>query len=153
MLGSLPRFANAVVEVVGRFESSVSLTNHHYLSQDRCEHPLITHGHVWSDKIQIWIGWEKGMPKTPKLEVSDIASKLSIVRQTTELGSHREPGFKADGRSIVYTHMADVPNEWAIVYGRIVRAPDVNDVPLVIIAQPYNIHSLRDDGSLSPEEK
>ena len=47
-----------------------------------------------------------------------------------------------------------MPNEWAIIYGRVVKVPDLNDdVPLVIIAQPYNIHSLRDDGSLLPEEK
>jgi len=110
VLGNLPHFANTVVAVLGRLESSVSLTDHdQFLSQDRCDHPVITQGRVWSNKIQLWTGWEKGMPKPPrdrpKLEVSVIASKLSIVRQTTELGSHREPGFKADGRSIVYTHM------------------------------------------------
>jgi hypothetical protein len=169
VLGNLPRYSNTAVAVVGCWERSVSLTDHYdFLSQDRCEHPVITHGHVWSDKIQVWAGWEAGVPKPPrdrpKLEPLLVVLKLSIVRQTTELGSRQEPQFKADGHKIVSTHMAEVPNEWAIVYGRIVKAPDLNDncgakgcggdnVPLVIIAEPYNVHELSNDGTPSPEDK
>jgi hypothetical protein len=51
VLGNVPRYADTAVAVVGRMESSVSLTDHYeYLSQDRCEHPVIAHGHAWSDK-------------------------------------------------------------------------------------------------------
>ncbi len=169
VLGNVPRYADSVVAVVGRLESSVSLTDYYdFLSQDRCEHPVITHGHLWSDKIQVWGGWEAGMPKPPsdrpKLEQSVIASKLLIVRKTTKVGSHQEPQFKADGRSIVYSHTTKLPNQWAVVYGRIVKVPDLNEdcgaegcggdnVPLVIIAEPYNIHGLRDDGTPLPEGK
>lgn len=163
VLGNLPRYADTVVAVVGRLERSVSLIDRYdFLSQDRCEHPVIAHGHVWSDKIQLWAGWEAGMPKPPsdrpKLGQSVIAAKLSIVRTTTEVGSHQEPQFKTEGRSVVYTHMAEVSNESAIVYGRIVKVPGLNEncgakgcggdnVPLLIIAEPYNIHELRNDGT------
>jgi hypothetical protein len=164
VLGDLTRYVDRAVVVVGRMERSVSPTDHYeFLSQDRCEHPLITHRHVWSDKIQIWAAWEEGMPKPPsdrpKLERSVVAMKLSAVRQTTKLGFHEEPQFTTDGHAIVYTHTAAAPNEWAVVYGRIVTVPNLNedcgaggcggdDAPLVIVAEPHNVHRLRDDGTL-----
>lgn len=169
VLGNVAHYANTGVAVVGRMERSVSVIDHHeFLSQDRCEHPVITHGHVWLDKIQIWAGWELGMPKPPsdrlKPERSVIAPKLSIIRKTTELGFHQEPQFKADGDSIVLTHTGPVPNDWAIVYGRIVRMPNLkedcgaggcggNNVPLVIIAEPFNVHRLVEDSTPLPEDK
>jgi hypothetical protein len=61
VLGNLPLYADTAVAVVGRMERSVSLTDHsEFLSQDRCEHPVITHGHTWSDKIQVWAAWGRG---------------------------------------------------------------------------------------------
>ena len=100
----------------------------------------------------------------PKFERSVVAMKLSIVRKTTKVGSHQEPQFKVDGRSATYSHMTEVPNEWAVVYGRIVKAPNLNedcgadgcgghDVPLAIIAEPYNIRRLRDDATPLPEDR
>lgn len=169
VLGNVTRYADTAVAVVGRMERSVGLTDHYeFVSQDRCEHPVITHGHVWSDKIQIWAAWETGMPKPPsdrpKLEPSVVASKLLIVRKTTKAGFHQEREFKKDGHSIVYTQTAEVPNEWAIVYGRILRVPNLNEdcraggcggdnVPLVIIAEPYNVHRLGEDATLLPENE
>ena len=71
------------------------------------------------------------MPKPPsdraKIERSIIAAKLLIVQRATKLGVHQEPQFKSDGRSVQYTHTADVPNLWAAVYGRIVRTPNLNE--------------------------
>jgi hypothetical protein len=141
VLDNVTRYGDSAVAVVGRLERRVSLIDHYeFLSQDRCEHPLITHGHVWSDKIQIWAEWEAGMPKPPsdrpKLERSVVASKLSIARKTSK-----------------FTDTAAAPNQWAIVYGRIARVPNLNEdcgeagcggdnVPLVIIAEPYNVHRL-----------
>ena len=108
------------------------------------------------------------MPKPPsdrpKLERPVLAAKLLTIRKTTKLGFHREPQFKADGHSIVYTHTVAVPNEWAAVYGWIVRVPDLNEdcgaggcggnnVPLVIIAEPYNVHRLAEDGTRLPADK
>jgi hypothetical protein len=79
-------------------ERSVSLTDRYqFLSEDRCEHPVITHGHVWSNKIQVWTGSEKGMPKPPRaklqLEPSTVAAKL---RFTMILGQELIPVSKAD---------------------------------------------------------
>ena len=169
VLGNVTHYADTAVAVVGRMERSASLTDHYeFLSQDRCEHPVITHGHTWSDKIQVWAAWEAGMPKPPsdrpKLERSVVASKLSILRKTTKLGSHQALQFKADGHSIVYSHSAKVPHEWAVVYGRIVRAANLSEdcgaegcggdnVPLIIIAEPYNIRGLRDDATPLPKDK
>ncbi len=169
ILGDLAHYANAAVAVVGRMERGVSLTDHYeFISQDRCKHPVVTHGHVWADKIQIWAAWEAGMPKPPserpKLERSVIAAKLSSVRRTTKSGFHPELQFKADGRSIAYSGTTAVPDEWAVVYGRIVTAPNLNedcgaggcggdDVPLVIITEPYNVHRLAEDGRPLPENE
>jgi hypothetical protein len=115
VLADIDSYANHAVAIVGRMERSVSLIDHYeFLSQDRCDHPVITHGHAWSDRIQIWTGWETGMPTPPsdvlKLEQSALAAKLRVVRQTTSLGSHLEPQFKSDGHSIVFTHSAATPN-------------------------------------------
>lgn len=169
VLGNLPLYADNAVAVVGRMERTVSLIDHsEFLSQDRCGHPVITHGHTWSDKIQVWAAWEAGMPKPPsdrpKFEASVVAMKLSIVQKTTKVGSHQEPQFKADERSIAYSHTAEVPNEWAVVYGRIVKVANLNEecgadgcggdkVPLIIIAEPYNIRRLCDDATPLPEDK
>ena len=165
VLGDVSHHADAVVAVVGRMERSVSLTDHYeFISQDRCERPIITHGHVWSNKIQILTDWEAGMPKAPGeepvLERSAIAAKLSTIRKTTKLGFHQEPRFKVDRRSrtITYSHTASVPNQWAVVYGRIVPVPDLNDdcgaggcggfdVPLIVIAESYNVHRLGADAT------
>ena len=91
VLGDVNRYADTAVAVVGRMERSVSLIDHYeFLSQDRCEHPAITRGHTWSNKIQIWADWEEGMPRPPsdgaKLQAAVLAAKLSFVRRTTRLG-------------------------------------------------------------------
>jgi len=95
----------------------------------------------------------------PKLQEAVVAAKLSAVRRTTKLGSHEEPRF-ADGHLSIDV----VPNEWAVVYGRIVRSPRLDedcgargcggdDVPLVIIAEPYQVHRLSSNGSQLSEDK
>jgi hypothetical protein len=167
VLGDVARYADRAVIVLGRIESSVGLIDHYeFLSEDQCEQPLITHGHLWSNKIQIWAGWDPGMPKPPRakpqLEPPTLAAKLLIVRRTTKLGFHDEPYFKKDGNSVVYAGTTPKPNEWSAVYGRIMKNPDLNEhcdvedcrghnVPLMIIAEPYNVHRLAEDGRLLPE--
>ena len=171
VLGDASPHTEAVVAVVGRMERSVSLADHYeFISQDRCERPVTTHGHVWSNKIQIMTDWEAGMPKAPSekpvLERSAIAAKLSTIRKTTKLGFHQEPQFKVDGgtRTITSSHSASVPNQWAVVYGRIVPVPDLNedcgaggcggfDVPLIVIAESYNVHALGADATPLPAER
>jgi len=165
MLGWVNQYLDSSVAIVGRMDRSVSLVDHYeFLSQDRCEHPIITHGHTFPSKIQVWAGWEEGMPKPPsdrpRLDHAALARKLSAVRKTTALGSHEEPRLKPDG----HPKIAMVPNEWAVVYGRIVKSPRLDedcgaggcggdDVPLNIIADPREVHRLTDDGSLFPNDQ
>jgi len=168
-LSDVTNYADKAVIVVGRMERSVSLIDHYeFLSQDQCDRHVVTHGHVWADRLQIWTAWETGMPKPPsdraKIERSIIAAKLLIVQRATKLGVHQEPQFKSDDRSVQNTHTADVPNVWAAVYGRIVRTLNLNEdcgttgcggdnVPLVIIAEPYNVHRLSEGGAPFPESR
>ena len=163
VLGKVDRYPGADVGVVGRLERSVSIVDHYeFLSQDRCEHPLITHGHTFPNRIEILTNWERGMPKpprdNPRFERTRIAAKLSEVRKTTELGSHEEPQVTPDGK----LHTTVVPNEWVLVYGRLVKMPLVDedcgaggcggdDVALVIIAKKQEIHTLA--GGDSPSRK
>lgn len=154
--------------VVGRMERPVNLEDHsEFLSQDRCEHPVVTHGYVWLDKIQVWTDWEQGMPKPPRenptLRASVLRAALSAVRATTEVSTHQEPRFKKEGRSITFSRMAEVPNEWAVVYGQIGTVPQLKkncgvsgcgggDVPLIIVAEQKNVHRLSEDGTMLPQQ-
>lgn len=166
VLADVAGYADRPLIVVGRMEMTVGIIDHYeFLSEDQCDAPAVTHGHVWSTKIQIWAGRAQGMPKPPRtkprLEASDLAAKLLIVRQTTALGFHDEPYFKKNGNSIEYAGTTSKPNVWAVVYGRIMKNPDLNEdcdtqdcrghnVPLMIIAEPYNVHGLAPDGRLLP---
>lgn len=163
VLGNVDRYADADVAIVGRMERSVSVADHsEFLSQDRCEHPLVTHGHSFPNRIQILTDWEDGTPKppgdNPRFERTRLAAKLSEVRKTAELGSHKETQFNAEGKR----HTVGVPTEWALVYGRLVKTPRLDedcgvggcggdDVPLVLIAKEQEIHSLA--GGDSPSRK
>ena len=159
LLANINQYANSAVAVVGRLESSVSLIDHYdFLSQDRCPHPVVTHGHVWTTKMIVWAYAEEGMPKppaeTPALDPALIAVKLSAVRETTVLGSHTAPSFREQGGAITYAGERSVPNEWAVIYGRIAKAPDLNkdcgikgcggfDVPIVLMTTGANTHVLK----------
>ena len=93
-----------------------------------------------------------------------MAAKLRAVRQTTKLGTHEEAYFKKDGNSIVYAGQMLRPNEWAVVYGRIARMPRLSEdcgaegcggdnVPLMLVAEPYNAHRIAEDGRLLAEHQ
>jgi hypothetical protein len=156
VLADFERIGDTPVVIVGRMESSVSLIDHYeYLSEDRCEHPVVTHGHTWKTKILIWTGSEEGMPKAPsdnpKLEPTQLAAKLSVVRRNTELGTHTEPVFNRSSHQVI---TKIVPNEWASVYGLLVKSPGLDDncdsddcrgsdIPLLIIADPRAVHTLK----------
>ena len=82
-------------------------------------------------------------------ELARIAAKLSQVRRTTELGFHTEPRFNEKGKTVEVI----VPNEWAFVYGRLVKTPRLSedcgakgcggdDVPLVIVAKEQEVRTL-----------
>jgi hypothetical protein len=158
------RYIDTDVAVVGRMMRSVSLVDRYeFLAQDQCARPVTTHGHIWPNVIQVWVNGEKGMPKPPRnnsaLPSDVVAAKLSAVRATTDLGSHEEARLDAHGRpsSVV------VPNEWAVVYGRIVKSPRLDedcgdgscggdDVPYMIIADRHEVHLLTNDGKPLPKK-
>ncbi len=159
LLANLNQYANTSVAVVGRLEGRVSLIDdYEFLSQDRCPHPVVTHGHVWTTKLIVWAYAEEGMPKppadTPALDPALIAVKLSAVRETTVFGSHTVASFREQGGTITYAGERSVPNEWAVIYGRVVKASDFNkdcgirgcgglDVPIVLITTCANTHVLK----------
>ena len=47
VLGEVTHYADTAVAVVGCVERSVSRIDPEFLAQDNCEHPVVTHGHVW----------------------------------------------------------------------------------------------------------
>jgi len=159
VLDDLDRYADTNIAIVGRMLYSVSVIDHYeFLSQDHCKRAVITHGHVWSNEIQVWTFLEPGMPRPPgdkpELAQAEITAKLTEVRKTTKLGTHTEPGLDARGRP----NAASMPNNWAVVYGRLVRSPRLNEdcgpsgcggrnVPLIVLAQPDQVHILSTAGS------
>jgi len=165
VMGGLNRHADTAVAVVGRMERSVSIIDHYeFLSQDRCQRPLVRHGHRFPNRIGILTDWEEGMPKPPEdqPELDDrlLAAKLSLVRRSTALGSHEEPVFGTNGQVTTVV----VPNEWAVVYGRIVKLPRLDedcgaegcggdDVAVALIAQSSQVYTLRSNGAWLPVEQ
>ena len=163
VLGNVNRYMDADVAIVGRMDRSVSIVDHsEFLSQDRCKHPLMTHGHTFPNRIQIWTDWEQGMPKppddSPRLERALIVAKLAEIRKTTRLASHEKPQLDAKGK----LHTTVVPNEWVLVYGRLVKTPRFDedcgvrgcggdDVPLVIVTREEQVHAVA--GGASPSQK
>jgi hypothetical protein len=165
VLGNPNHYRDSVVAVVGRLDRSISLIDHYgHLAEDRCEKPVVTKGYVWPHTILIWSGGEDGLPKPPsdkpELDQILVAKQLSAVRQHTQLGVHKEPQFKQKEGSITFSHFADVPNQWAIVYGRVIGSPNLsrepcnNDeigcrgfmgAPMAIIVEPQNIQVLNED--------
>jgi len=161
VFADVDHYAGNAIAIIGRMESSVSLIDHYeFLSQDHCKRRIVAHGHVWPGKIQVWtFSMEEGMPKPPTdkptLDRAVVAAKLATGRKTTKLGAHHEPSRDLRGRPST----ALVPNQWVVVYGRIVRSPHLDedcgrsicsgfDAPLIVIAYPDQIHVIRDDGTL-----
>jgi hypothetical protein len=120
---------------------------------------------VWPNRILISYP-EDGSPiaptDEPKLDHELVAKQLALVRQTTKLGVRKQPGSRVkDG--VTTDAEVESPNEWAIVYGRIIGSPNLgkepcNDdeigcrgfmgAPMAIIVEPKNIHVLNEDGTL-----
>ena len=121
--------------------------------------------------ILIWSHSEDGLPKPPNdepnLDQEPVAKQLAVVRETTKLGVHKAPRIRVKDGSTTYSE-ADVPNQWAIVYGRVIGSPNLskepcnNDeigcrgfmgAPLAIIVEAKNLHVLNEDGTPHHEEK
>jgi hypothetical protein len=140
------------------------IDSHKFLVQDRCEHPVVTHGHVWPNKIQVWSQLEDSLGKAPadqpRLEHAIVAAKLDAVRKTTRLGTHKVPDLDAPGRF----RTTNVSNSWAVVYGRAVQVPNLSEDcgaqgcggmngPLILLAEPDQVRLLANDGAELPKER
>jgi hypothetical protein len=159
VLSDVGRYADTAVAIVGRMRYGVSLVDHNeYLSQDGCKRPVITHGHVWSNEIQVWAFAEEGMPKPPTdkptFVPNEVATKIAEVRKTTKLSTHTRPALDSQRHPVTVVE----PNDWAVVYGRVVRSPQLDEncgrrgcggdnVPLLILAEQDQVHIVRADGT------
>lgn len=157
VLADYARLADTPVVIVGRMDAIAGIIDRSdYLSEDGCEHPIVTFGHTWKMKIRI-LGSIPGMPKppsdNPKLEPAQLAEKLLVIQRTTELGTHEEPVFKKGGGLGTGT----VPNQWAAIYGVLVKSGFLadchskdcpGDLALFVVANPRDVHPLRPDGTL-----
>ncbi len=164
VIGNRSDYTDAAVVIVGRKESSVSMIDRYdFISQDHCPHPIVTHRHQWPNKILVLTSPDEAQPKPPgemaNLARPAIASKLSIVRKGTVLGFHLEPQYTTAGNSIHYSGDTRVPNEWVLVYGRLVPVPNLtedcgrqgcggDDTPLILIAERQNVRQLAEDGTV-----
>jgi len=168
ILGNPNEYRDSAVAVVGRLYSISSLIDgSEFLTQDQCGKPIVTKGFEWPNMILIWSYSEDGFPKPPSDEPNVdqelVARQLAVVRQTTKLGVHKQPQIRVKDGSTTYSE-ADVPNEWAIVYGRVVGSPNLskepcnNDeigcrgfmgAPIAIIVKRKNILVLNQDGTLN----
>ena len=168
VLGNPNQYRDSVVAVVGRLYRSVSLIDsYEMLTQDQCGKPIATKGFVWPNEILILSDSEDGMPKAPtdepNMDHELVAKQLAVVRETTKLGVHKVPTFKQKDGSITYSSEGEAPNQWVIVYGRVVGSPNLGKeacdddeigcegfmgAPMAIIVEPKNIHVLNEDGKL-----
>jgi hypothetical protein len=142
-------YKGRAVAVVGRLERSVSLIDStEYLAQDAC-------GAGTASRILIWADLDPADgPEPPKeqpnLDSRVLASKLAKIRKTTALGTHVEPRYKKVENRITFSHFADVPNEWAVVYGKLVKIPEEGEdgVRLSLVVVRQNVQILDANGTL-----
>ncbi len=124
-LANLKRFSGKPIAVVGRLDRHASLVDStSYLAEDKCERPVTVEGNTWPNKILVWGAWEKGMPRPPKdnpaIDYAAVLQKILGISKNTQLGFHKKPVFKADGRMIVFSQMSNVKDNWGAAYGRLV---------------------------------
>jgi hypothetical protein len=164
VLGDVNRYAGKAIAIVGRMRYDISLIDHYeFLSQDGCKRQIVTHGYTWPNEIQVWTFHKEGAPRPPsdkpQLALNEIAAKIAEVRRTTKLGTHTRPG--RDGRGHYITVVE--PNDWAVVYGRVVRPPQLDEdcgprgcggtnAPLLVLAEPDQVRIIMADGTLAPKE-
>jgi len=122
---NLKRFSGKLIAVVGRLDRDASLVDStSYLAQDKCERPVTLEGKEWPNKILVWGEWEKGMPRPPRdnleIDYAAVVQKILGISKNTQLGFHKEPAFKTEGRTIVLSQMRDVKDNWGAAYGRLV---------------------------------
>ena len=140
LLRNAHKYEGKNLAVLGRLDCGHSLIdNPCYLAEDKCSSIAI-------------IPWEIGLPKPPELfpqiAPANLKKKLSRIRNTTKLGTHREPQFRmdADKHALTFSGFANTKDAWAIAYGQVVSIPKyggANDPPLALIIGP-DVRELND---------
>lgn len=155
VLANLKEYNGKTVAVVGRLDEVNGLFDGRaFLAEDRCEHPLVTEGYVWPNRILIWRYWEEPLPKppndNPEVDRSTLLQKLSLVKKTTELHVHKVRLPKSYG--------VTTQNEWDIAYGIIYSADTLKKgctdkfgcggffgAPVVIVEGPNSVRNVKDE--------
>lgn len=168
-LANRKKFSGKPLAIVGRMDCGISLVDHVcFLAQDHCEQPVTTDGYAWPNKVLIVDYSEEGMPKppatTPEIDQNTLMKTLSLIRKTATLGLHREPRFKTEGRTITFSHFADVNDEWGMAYGLVFTAPNLrkddcgdeigcggfDGAPIAVITLPNAVRTLGGDNDSKP---
>lgn len=94
VLGDLPKYSGKDVAIVGRLDCDIGLIDRTcFLTQDQCDQSIMTEAFVWPTKVWIVEYWDETIPMpplgNPQIDVPKLIEKLSILRKTTKLGSHR----------------------------------------------------------------
>lgn len=165
VLANLKGYGNSVVAVVGRLDvTGIIFDRHSFVSQDECDAPLTTQGHVWPSSILIWTLREEGLPDpprdTPQLDQQILAEKLSAAGKKTILGVRKEFRIGKEGQII----NTIVRNQWVVAYGHtfysthLTTNPSCKEkgcngflgqAPIVITVDPKNVHTVNEDGTLN----
>jgi hypothetical protein len=121
VLGDLPKFSGKGLAILGRLDCQSSLIDRTcFLAQDHCERPITTEAFVWPTNIWIAEYWDEGIPKPPSanplIDEPTLIDKLSLLRKTTKLRSHRKDVFKT-------------LNGWGVAYGKVYSSPQLESKP------------------------
>ena len=154
VLANLRDHNGKAVAVLGRLDHVVSLIDgRSFLAEDRCEHPLVTDGYRWPNKILIW-QWEEGLPKppqnTPEIDHETLVEKLLFVRKGTALHFYEASRREMEGRT--------TQDVWGSAYGSIFVATKLErgcksqlgcggfyGAPALIVVQPNSVRSVKDE--------
>ena len=170
-LAGRKKLGNKPVAIVGRIDCGISLIDRVcFLTEERCEQPVVTGGHAWPNKVVIVDYWEEGMPKlppvAPEIDQSTLLKKLAKIRKTTTLGMHKEPRFKTAGTTLSFSHFVDVKDQWGLAYGLFFTPPNLrksgcgdevgcggfDGAAAALITAPNSIRKLNAEGKATPEE-
>jgi hypothetical protein len=156
VLADTKRFQGKPVAVLGRLDCIFTFESACYLVEDRCDRPSVSDDHTWPNKI--WLQFI--FPATPKsnvqIDAAVLDEKQALVRTSTKLGTHRVMLLKKKDGVLVLDKWSDQPDEWAVVYGRILITKALQhysgaDVALEL--NPNDLRSFKDDDAAERARK
>lgn len=158
VLANLKKFSGKPVAIVGRLDCTYNVIDTHcYLVEGRCNHPFLSHGEAWPNKI--WLEWEHLDSDTPRTSaaVDEVAlrEKLAVVRRSTSLGSHRVMQMKLIDGVIKPIGWANEPDTWGVGYGHIIKGRPVNffGAPVGMTIRTHDLRDLKREEYPEPDGK